>query len=58
MSFIEEALAHAAYRWCWDDVTFIEEQLEYAGPYAGESPEHWIDSLAESYDLLDPEYFR
>lgn len=48
------AVAHAKQRWCWEDVSGIEE-LVTGHSFANEEAVHeYIDELADKYQLLDP----
>lgn len=46
-------LAHARKRWCWDDEAMLAELYETM--YGeGDTPEDFVDQLAEDYGLTDP----
>lgn len=45
--------AHAKQRWCWDDITFLEEQVDRLYK-PDDTPADFVDALARDYDLEDP----
>lgn len=53
LSWIERALRYAAERWLWIDDPLIREMAAWPDS-EGETPEEFIDRMAEKYDLLDP----
>ncbi|MGZ8317474.1 MAG: hypothetical protein ACXWVD_00085 [Telluria sp.] len=51
---LEAILAHARKRWCWDDEAMLAELYERLYDAATDTPEAFVDDLAEDYDLTDP----
>lgn len=52
-TILARILAYARERWCWDDESFLEEQYELRWRES-DTPEAFVDALAEDFELLDP----
>lgn len=49
-----QILAYARKRWCWDDESAITEQYQRCYDPACDTPEDFVDALADDYDFIDP----
>lgn len=51
---LAQILAYARKRWCWDDESAIIEHYQRCYDPACDTPEAFVDALADDYDFIDP----
>lgn len=51
---LARVVAYAKETWCWDDESFLGEAFEKQYDPKVDTPEGFVDALAQDYDLEDP----